>query len=319
MAGDDAYTVHTMRDSTFIMTETLNDVLCMQKIEEGKFDLQYLRTAVKALVSTVGKTMRPNLTSKNITLEVDIESTVPEFVLADRFRVEHVLINLLSNAIKFSFRDSVVKIRVGILNPAKPHEITFAVKDHGIGISEKDQKGLFVPYMQIDPNVLQQGKGCGVGLAICREIVVLHGGKIGINSKVRVEGQEDKGDFGSEFYFTIPFEVLPTEEEQPTSPKRTSSSNALFPLSSPPASGAETEVLRMLDPSVPMTAENYPELKDVKVLIVDGGVFIFIVAVTATLYLSFSNRHERIIYRNNRIVVNVINFFYQMWLQIVRC
>ena len=68
---------------------------------------------------------------------------------------------------------------------AKRIAVKLSVIDEGVGISEDNIKQLFVPYTQFDAGALQKGGGTGVGLTICREIILLHGGKIGVNSKVQ--------------------------------------------------------------------------------------------------------------------------------------
>lgn len=131
------------------MTETLNDVLSIQKIEEGKLELQYQKMVIGSVLHTVEMSLRGQLNSKRINLVIEIQPTVPHCVRADRFRIEHVLANLLSNAIKFSPLDSTIKIVAKNLNPVKVNEVTLAVIDQGVGISEENQKSLFQEYMQI--------------------------------------------------------------------------------------------------------------------------------------------------------------------------
>ena len=82
--------------------------------------------------------------------------------------------------------------------------VEFTVIYEGAGISEEDQKKVFTHYTQIDPRSLQEGKGTGVGLAICKETIHLHEGRIGVRSKKRTASE--KG--GSEFFFSIDFEVI---------------------------------------------------------------------------------------------------------------
>lgn len=107
---------------------------------------------------------------------------------------------------------------------------------------------------------LQQGNGTGVGLAICREIVVLHGGQVGIKSKLRVEGESQNG-CGSDFFFTIPFEILPD--------KKLESSLDL----SPESVSASAEAKDAVTPGGVREKGGdllYPELANFKILLVDG-------------------------------------------------
>ena len=211
----DAETINMMREATFFMTETLNDVLSIQKIEEGMLELHFERFWIRELVHTVSLSFRGQLSSKEIQLIINIDDNVPKSVLGDRFRLEHVVANFLSNAVKFSPHKGLVYLNVSY-GVRSPGWVTFSVVDEGPGISLQDQKNLFVPYVQIRPGELQRGKGTGVGLAICKEIVALHNGDIGCNSPVKSPPfQEGKG-CGSEFYFSILFESFSDDEMMAT-------------------------------------------------------------------------------------------------------
>ena len=98
----DRQSLRMMKSSTGFIQETLNDVLSMQKIEEGKLELTPLPFIVEDMVHVVKAALHGSLSDKNIQLFISISEDVPKFVIGDRFRIEHVLANLLSNAIKFS-------------------------------------------------------------------------------------------------------------------------------------------------------------------------------------------------------------------------
>jgi len=211
MSEEDKETIGMMREAAGFMAETLNDVLSIQKIEEGKLELQFARCLIASIVRTVHMSLLGQLNSKSITLTIKISSDVPPCIVADRFRLEHVLANLVSNAIKFSPKDTEVQIVVrreeasSVAN-SKTISLRWSVLDQGVGVSAEDQKGLFVAYSQIRPSELQQGRGTGVGLAICKDIIQHHGGHIGVNSS------PEKGNKGSEFYFVVPFEISEAQE-----------------------------------------------------------------------------------------------------------
>ena len=151
---------------------------------------------------------------------------VPGQVLGDKYRIEHVIMNLISNAIKFSPVEATITVNLSVeKNPAgdcyevpmvcrillmislslshsdAPSDrvtVLVAVEDEGPGISAQDQAKLFKNFVQIRPGQLQKGGGSGLGLTIAKQIVELHGGRIGVTS---TEGK------GSRFYFSIPFQV----------------------------------------------------------------------------------------------------------------
>jgi CheY-like chemotaxis protein len=138
--------------------------------------------------------------------------------MADHFRLEHVLINLIGNAVKFSpeggkitlkiERDSLTTDRVG-QDSRKIVTLRWSVFDEGVGIKPEFQHQLFQAYNQIDANQNQSGKGTGVGLAICKEIIELHGGRIGLRSPSPL--LPPNVIRGTEFFFAIPLAVVETE------------------------------------------------------------------------------------------------------------
>jgi len=224
----------TVCEATTYMGSTLNDVLSIQKIEEGMFTLEFKEFRVQDMVTAVVSCFKGQILSKTIQLSIHYYDNIPCVVIGDRYRLEHVLGNILSNAIKLSDEATRVSIHIrladSILEQLPPHYppspppsspnsnnttqikpstktdeicITFSVVDEGPGIAEEDLVSLFKPFTQIRPGELQQGRGSGVGLAICKDIVKLHGGTLGCRSKVRTTLTTESG--GSEFYFTIPF------------------------------------------------------------------------------------------------------------------
>lgn len=191
-----------MRKASDFMEETLDDMLNLQKIEEGKFELYLGPTSIREIFDNLTAVFSGGLTAKQITLIVNIEPTVPLSINCDGHRMQHVAANLLSNAIKFSPpKGSTITVDIGPKhNPnGGPTLLEVAITDQGCGVSEEAQRGLFTSFVQIKPNTLQQGKGSGLGLAFCKEIVKMHNGSIGVKS---AEGA------GSTFYFRIPLEEV---------------------------------------------------------------------------------------------------------------
>jgi signal transduction histidine kinase len=266
-----------MNEATSFMSDTLNDVLSIQKIEEGKLELQYEVFAVKSMINTVHLSLKGQLTSKNLNLIYFIDDNIPLKLRGDRFRIEHILANLISNAIKFSPSNSKITIKVK-LQPGKdfPQEnilIYFSVIDQGEGITVDTQKKLFIPYSQIKPRELQQGGGTGIGLAICKEIISLHGGEIGVRSKHK---SEDPVNHGSEFFFTILFEKF-TEDNTLKSPIK--SDDKAIRLESNFNTSFDKSIVQDKDLKTEVSGLNKSSWK---FLIVDG-----IVLSTSTLFILF--------------------------------
>ena len=193
--GHDTLTM--MSTATIYMADTLNNILSMQKIEEGKFELVMGAFSVSDLLDTVKMTLHGLMMENRLRLEMSVAKDVPPSLIGDRYRLEHILANLLSNAAKFS--PECGKILVSISLDGKIDNdscnIKFAVTDEGPGMTEAQMRKLFKPFTQLNPHELQKGGGSGVGLSICKRIVEMHGGTINVTSVV---GQ------GSTFYFIVP-------------------------------------------------------------------------------------------------------------------
>eukprot|EP01041_Mallomonas_annulata_P001981 gene1981-3856_t len=221
-------TLSMMREASVFMGDTLNSILNMQKIEEGKLELHYSPFVVRNMIRKVQNTLKGLLKNKDISLIVSIGGDVAYSLIGDSFQIEHVLTNFLSNAIKFSSRGSSISIIISkentdtasILKLNKESKSTsisshsrervmddfmivrFAVRDKGVGISLEDQNKLFKPFSQIRPGELQGGGGSGMGLSICKQIIELHGGNVSVRSK---PGQ------GSTFSFVLPLSIAHVE------------------------------------------------------------------------------------------------------------
>jgi signal transduction histidine kinase len=201
-----------MKEASTFMTDTLNDVLSMQKIEEGKLELDIAPFSIVDSVHKVISTLSGAVTAKKITVLTNFDNILSRVVIGDRYRIEHVVSNLLSNAIKFSPAGKTITIKLekcesltiesALSQTSTPLKIS--VIDQGPGISKENQKKLFKNFVQIRPNTLQEGQGSGLGLALCKQIVTLHGGVIDVESE---EG------IGSTFYFTIPFKKCQSSQD----------------------------------------------------------------------------------------------------------
>jgi hypothetical protein len=198
-----------MRSASEFMSDTLDNVLSLQKIEEGKFELELGSFSFKQIILRVFATFRGAVLKKNISLSHIIFPTVPLRVIGDVHRIEHVISNLLSNAIKFSPEGKSVRVEILCgscsrnIDGREIANVTVSIEDKGAGISEEDQAKLFSSFVQIRPSTIQKGQGSGLGLSFCKQIVEFHGGTISVTS---TEG------YGSKFKFTIPFPLSLSEK-----------------------------------------------------------------------------------------------------------
>jgi CheY-like chemotaxis protein/two-component sensor histidine kinase len=199
----DRESIVAMKHAAIFMSDTLNDVLSMQKIEEGKLVLEMTPFCIAISTKNIVSIFQGALSAKNLNVTFQMDSNAPAKIVADRQRLEHTISNLLSNAIKFSLQGGVIVIVVKfertVDHARNQLNLLLSVTDNGVGISNENQKMLFQNWVQIRPQFLQEGKGSGLGLTFCKEIVELHKGIITVTS---AEG------IGSTFSFKIPVEIM---------------------------------------------------------------------------------------------------------------
>jgi PAS domain S-box-containing protein len=171
------------------LAQRLEDLLDLARCARGTFKLRKMPADMYQFVDEVIARFQPSLSLRNQKLVFEICEGLPVTEI-DPSRIEQVLINLLSNASKFSPQNSVITLKVS----QKGNEVLVEVKDEGIGISNEDQETLFRPYhrVQQDRNLIP---GMGLGLAVSKQIIEAHGGKIWVTSQTGC---------GSTFSFLLP-------------------------------------------------------------------------------------------------------------------
>jgi PAS domain S-box-containing protein len=180
------------------LVSLINDFLDFSKIEAGAIKVEKVGYRIKETVDDAVATFQDSARRKGIELGVDWDSAVPEWALGDPLRIQQVLVNLLSNALKFTERG---RVGVRVLLDRNGERIRFEVADTGPGIGDADQARIFAAFTQLPQQISTAIRGCGLGLTICRELVELMGGEIGVISQ---EGR------GSTFHFSLPFETAVT-------------------------------------------------------------------------------------------------------------
>lgn len=177
----------------------INDILDLAKIESGKMQVNPSQVMIEDIVDYVNQTFRPIVNEKNIDFSIQLKEGLPNSFYSDALRIQQVLKNLLSNAIKFTEKGSVV-LEIDIVGN-NPSRLAFSVIDTGIGISKEHQDLIFEAFQQADGTTSRKYGGTGLGLSISREIALLLGGEICVNSK---EGK------GSTFTFIVGDYLTPT-------------------------------------------------------------------------------------------------------------
>ena len=161
------------------LLQLVNDILDISKVEAGRMDLRYERTPIGSIVDIVRSVITAVAAKKGIELDVDMPPSLPE-VHVDPGRIKQVLYNLIANAIKFTPRGGIV--RVSARADAK-HLVVF-VADTGVGIAKEDLPRLFREFEQLPQPGGVRPEGTGLGLALTRRLVELHGGKVEVESEL---------------------------------------------------------------------------------------------------------------------------------------
>jgi signal transduction histidine kinase len=187
--------VQTAYGSAKQLLRIVDDILDYSKLEASKLELETVGLNLREVLEGVQRLMEKPAEGKNIGLSLSIDPAVRLAVRGDPVRLRQVLTNLVSNAVKFTERGEVT-ISVARRGETRTHhELRFEVRDTGCGISPESAAKLFKPFSQADASTTRTFGGTGLGLVICKRIIDLMGGQIGVESQV---GK------GSVFWFQIP-------------------------------------------------------------------------------------------------------------------
>jgi signal transduction histidine kinase/DNA-binding response OmpR family regulator len=184
------------------LTDLVNDLLDLAKVEAGKIEVKPRHFEVQDLFGALRGMLKPLLTSNNLELIFEADPDLPP-LLTDEGKVSQILRNLISNALKFTRRGHV---RI-TAQPEGKDVITFKVEDTGIGIAPDDREKIFDEFVQVENELQAKVKGTGLGLPLSRRLAELLGGSIGVESEVGL---------GSTFFVRLPIrfsgsETLPVD------------------------------------------------------------------------------------------------------------
>jgi signal transduction histidine kinase len=181
--------VRSVHNSSTHLLQLINGILDFSRSEAGKLEMRAEDVELHELVDECVETSLPLARDKRLKIEKDVSIELPP-IQADRTKVKQILLNLLSNAIKFT---TTGRIRVSLRTDGGMVHVSVA--DSGIGIRPADLERLFEPFHRLDNPLSREAGGTGLGLALSKRFVELHGGRIWAESR---ENQ------GSTFHFTLP-------------------------------------------------------------------------------------------------------------------
>ena len=168
----------------------INDILDLSKVEAGRMELEPATFDLPTAIGNAMALIRERAQKHAIALDVHIEPGLAS-VVADERKLKQILLNLLSNAVKFTPDDGRIEVRARCVGD----DLEIAVEDTGIGIAASDHEAVFEEFRQVGRQYTSKHEGTGLGLALTRRFVELHGGTI------RVDSEPGKG---SVFTFVLP-------------------------------------------------------------------------------------------------------------------
>jgi CheY-like chemotaxis protein len=185
--------LQTVERSGNHLLELINDILDLAKIESGQIDLDFAIASIPSIAQASLEFVKQQALKKQIQLTIKLAPNLPNLLIDER-RIRQALINLLNNAVKFTpTGGGAVTLEVtqlpSVLNKTTnttQDYLQISISDTGIGIAPENIQKLFQPFIQIDSALNRQFEGTGLGLALVKRIVELHGGYVDLTSELGV-------------------------------------------------------------------------------------------------------------------------------------
>ncbi len=177
----------------------IDDILDYSRAERDKVELEHQPFSLKRLIDESLEMVATQASKRGLNLSHTINYGTPDTIIGDHGRLRQILVNLLSNSVKFTDKGDVSLSVSSKVIKGNEYQISFLVKDTGIGISQDKMNQLFQPFTQLERTLSRKRDGVGLGLAITKNLVELMGGKIWADS---IPGQ------GTTFHVMIPAETI---------------------------------------------------------------------------------------------------------------
>ena len=192
LEDDQRQNLEMIAESGRAMLRLLNDLLDFAKIESGQMTLSSEPTDIRHKLRGALRILEPVAVQKGLTLKMDVDNHVPDWISSDPMRLRQIMLNLLGNALKFTERGTVC---VTVSYDRAQSELTVEVADTGIGIASDQIDAVFEKFTQADSSIARRFGGTGLGLPICSQLASLLGGTLRAESEVGC---------GSTFILTLP-------------------------------------------------------------------------------------------------------------------
>jgi PAS domain S-box-containing protein len=188
-----------MRQNCFRLLRLINNLMDITKIDAGFYGLSLANCNIVGIVEDITQSVADYTKDKNI--DIIFDTDVEEKIIAcDADKIERVMLNMLSNAVKFTKPGGKIEVRVDDLGD----NIGITVKDTGIGIPEDKLNSIFDRFIQVDKSLSRRSEGTGIGLALVKSLIEMHGGTISVSSVY--------GEY-TEFDIRFPVATLDSEDE----------------------------------------------------------------------------------------------------------
>jgi signal transduction histidine kinase len=192
---DQTENLNDVLQSSHHLLELINDILDLSKVEAGRMEIEPATFPLVPLLESSLVMVKEKGLKHGIALDLDAQNAPPT-IHADQRKFKQILYNLLSNAVKFTPDGGSVSLSARMTNGSRPPQLEVSVSDTGIGLAPDHLERIFNTFEQVESSTARHFEGTGLGLALSRRLVELHGGRIWAESPGL--------NCGSRFVFTLP-------------------------------------------------------------------------------------------------------------------